>query len=262
MKRDDFEALGNKHKRYETNYNQQRLMDSVPFIVRLDGRAFHTFTKGLEKPHDPNLSAAMTETLVNLVREFNADVGYTQSDEITLVFKNDSASLFDGRVLKIASIMSAACSVFFTHAILKNLPHKAAKYPIFDAHVFPVPNMNEAVENLLWRQADASRNSLTMLASAHFTPKELHKAGSVKKHDMLHSIGINWNDFPVHFKRGIFARRFRVERNLTFDELSKIPVLHQPQGPIVRSEVRLFDPGVLSKDMTENVYNLFCKSDY
>jgi tRNA(His) 5'-end guanylyltransferase len=257
MNRYDFESLGDKHKRFEETNTMQRVMDDIPFIVRLDGRSFHTFTRGLERPYDVRMCDAMINTMTALVKEFNPDIGYTQSDEITLVFLNETMPLFDGRIAKLGTILAAKCSVLFNREILKRLPEKTDMLPVFDARVWSVPNKYIAAENLLWRQADASRNSLTMAAHAHFSTRELHGAGYAKKHNMLNSVGINWDDYPTHFKRGTFAKKFKVLRALPDEVLAQIPAIQRPKGPVERLEVQTFDPGVLTEHLDQLEVKLF-----
>ena len=241
MRRSDFDALGDKHKMFESREAGQRLMPGLPFVVRLDGRSFHTFTRGLARPYDERLSRAMIETTKFLVSETHASVGYTQSDEISLAFPNtdpDASIMFKGRIQKICSILAALTSVKFNRLVLANLQEKSHLTPVFDARVWPYPNLELVAEHFLWRETDATRNSLTMAAHAFYSHKELHKAGYEKKHEMLYAKGINWNDYPAFFKRGTYVRRESVTKELTAAELARIPEGRRPNGPVVRSELR------------------------
>ena len=247
MNRTDFEILGNKQKRFEESFGSLKLVPGIPYIVRLDGHSFHTVTKGMRRPYDERLSRAMTETTQYLVGRYNASVGYTQSDEITLGFLGTDFMLFDGRIVKICTILASACTAKFNEIINREFPGglpSGVELPEFDARAFSLQTQ-DLIDNLVWRQTDASRNSLTMAAHAHFPQKELHGAGKAKKHDMLMSIGINWNDYPVHFKRGIFVRKMKVWKQLDPEILAKIPPDRRPTGPIIRNVVKTFDPGVL-----------------
>lgn len=236
MKRRDFEELGNRMKKYEDVTNTS-LVQGIPFIVRLDGKAFHTFTKGMKKPYDENMSHAMMSTCSYLVESFNASVGYTQSDEISLVFLPREDQLYSGRIQKISSVLASTASAKFNQIIAKVLPEKASMLPVFDARTFNVPDIRIAAEQLVWREADATRNSLTMAAHSHFTTKELHKKGFNEKHDMLHSVGVNWNDYPDFFKRGSYFKRVKTLVELTDIQLADIPEKYRPAEPIVRSIV-------------------------
>lgn len=244
MKRQDFEDMGDRHKAFEAREANVRLMPGLPVIARLDGRAFHTFTRGMARPYDERMSRAMIATTKYLVENTHAAIGYTQSDEITLAFPNGDSSkemLFDGRVQKLCSILAAMATAKFNQVIAETMPEKAHMLPLFDARVFAYPTLALAAENLLWRETDATRNSLTMAAHAHYSHKELHKAGYAKKHEMLFAKGVNWNDYPAFFKRGTYVRRETVLKHLTEEEMARIPEKHRPQGPVMRSEVQELD---------------------
>jgi tRNA(His) 5'-end guanylyltransferase len=236
VNRHDFELLGDKHKRYEAR-EDSTIMPGIPVLVRLDGRAFHTFTRGLERPFDKNFTDCMVEATKALVKEMHANVGYTQSDEITLGYLNPDPAvemMFAGRVQKIVSIHAAYASVRFNKLVEKLLPEKAAFHPIFDARVYAYPNWDLAAESFLWRETDATRNSLAMAAQAHFSQKELEGKGRSAMHEMLFQKGINWNDYPTFFKKGTYVRRGVEARLLTEEELLRIPVDRRPTGPVTR----------------------------
>ena len=127
-------------------------------MIRLDGKSFSTFTKGLKRPYDERLSNLMVETTKFLVKETNACCGYTQSDEITLVLyteEKNSKLYFGGRLFKITSTLSAKPSVFFNRELPKYLPEKTDAIPTFNCRVWQVPSLIEAANVLLWREQDA-----------------------------------------------------------------------------------------------------------
>lgn len=240
MKRADFESMGDRQKAFESREANRRLMQGLPVLVRLDGRSFHTFTNGLARPYDERLSRAMVETAKFLVEETHASIGYTQSDEISLAFPGLTTSqsiIFDGRQQKMCSVFASLASVKFNQLILELIPEKAKLLPVFDARVWSVPNLDLAAEHFLWREADATRNSLTMAAHSMYSHKKLHGVSAAKKHDMLKDKGVNWNDYPTFFKRGTYVRREQVSRHLTEQELKGIPEKYRPQGPVTRSVV-------------------------
>lgn len=247
MNRIDFESLGDIQKRYESVYTDRKLIPNLPVMIRLDGRAFHTFTNGLARPFDEQFSDCMIRTMKHLVEEFNPAVAYTQSDEITLGFLPTQDLLFGGKVSKIETITAASCSVKFNSLLLSRLPNKVHLLPVFDSRVWNVPTIDAMIDNFIWRQTDASRNSITMAAHTYFSNSELHGVGTNKKLDMLCSKGINWNDYPVHFKRGIFARKNMIVVELDELTLSRIPEHKRPTGPILRRRVDTFDPDVLTR---------------
>lgn len=226
---EDFETLGDRMKGYEQRgFCRDYINPGEAFIVRLDGRAFHTFTKNIKKPFDPVMSTAMTNTMKALTAEFNADVGYCQSDEISLVFlpNVEDQLVFGGRVQKIISLLAARASVIFNIEIWNQAPSyiKEGSEPIFDARIIPVPSRVEALNNIIWRQRDAVKNAISMAAHAYFPHTELHKLTGAEKQEKLFSeMGINFNDYPPLFKRGIFARRETVNMAIDEETLSKMP---------------------------------------
>ena len=232
------DAMGDRMKQFEMAEAGRKAMPGLPLLVRLDGRSFHTFTRGLKRPFDPDLSTCMVETTRALVDEFNAAIGYTQSDEISLLFPAPE-TLFDGRFQKLTSVMAGYCSAVFARLALTRLPTKASQVPCFDARAWQVPTKEEAVNAFMWREDDAVKNSVTMAAAAHYSHKQLMNKNTGEKHDMLHEKGVNWNDFPAHFKRGVYLKRKLYEKTLTAEELNKIPEKYRPKAgqKVIRSEV-------------------------
>lgn len=227
MKKND--ALGDRMKAYENQTCGIRLIPRIPVIARLDGKGFSKFTKGLKRPYDKRLSDLMVETTKYLVKETNANCGYTQSDEITLVFYTDkieSSIYFNGRLFKMIGDLAAMASVYFNKELSKYLPEKSEKMPRFDARVYNVPNLDEAVNSFIWREMDATKNSITMAASEYYSHKELHSKNGSEKQEMLFEKGINWNDYPSFFKRGTYVQRKRVLIPFTKEEIDKLPKSH------------------------------------
>jgi tRNA(His) 5'-end guanylyltransferase len=122
-------------------------MRGLPLLARLDGRAFHTFTRDLPRPYAPGMSALMIETTRYLVAEMNARVGYTQSDEISLAWYEPSSSAteypFDGRYQKLASVLAGMASARFCQLLPTHLPSKVGTTPHFDCRVWQVPSLDE-----------------------------------------------------------------------------------------------------------------------
>jgi tRNA(His) 5'-end guanylyltransferase len=186
----------------------------------------------------------MAEMTKALVKEMHANVGYTQSDEITLGYLNPDPSkemMFAGRVQKIVSIHAAYASVKFNKFVAEVLKGKSHLDPIFDARVYAYPNWDLAAESFLWRETDATRNSLAMAAQAHFSQKELEGKGRSAMHEMLFQKGINWNDYPTFFKKGTYIRRGTEARLLTEEELARMPEKHRPAGPVTRPVMTTLD---------------------
>ena len=230
------QKLGDRMKAYENQAYSDRLMKYLPAVARLDGKAFHTFCRGLEKPFDGNLTALMQETTKYLVKLTNACIGYTQSDEITLIWHTtdrDAQIYFDGRVNKIVSVLASQCSVYFNEKLAEYLPEKyitvsaSGNYPVFDCRVWNVPTEMEAVNVLKWREMDAIRNSKQAVGQANFSHKELHGKNVDEIVELLKGRGINWDEYADCFKRGTFIQRRDVVRPFTVDEIDKLPAQHE-----------------------------------
>lgn len=224
------DELGDRMKMYEGMEAGRRLMPLLPVLARIDGRAFHSFTRGMDRPFDPMFSACMVDTTIALVRETGACMGYTQSDEITLAWHSrtmQSQIWFDGRVAKMTSQLAAQATLIFYRLVLARMPMKyAERLPTFDARVWNVPNRTEGANVFLWREWDATKNSVSMAASAHYSHKELLGKNGAQKHEMLHAKGVNWNDYHAFFKRGAFIQRRQVSTPFGSDELALLPPKH------------------------------------
>lgn len=222
------DELGTRMKEFYEQVPKTRLMRRTPVAIRIDGKAFHTFTRGFQKPFDETLIKAMQETTKYLCENIQGCVlGYTQSDEITLILVDykrlNSSAWFDYEVQKMCSIAASMATLAFNRAFnglcFEELVHWALKVEdapsyilahdtvrekgaMFDARCFNIPK--EEVANLIyWRQLDATRNSIQMVGQANFSHKELQGKSCNAIQDMLHEQkGINWNDYPTHMKRG------------------------------------------------------------
>lgn len=232
MTRDD---LGDRMKDYYESRSKTRLTRRMPVIIRLDGKAFHTFTKGFKKPFDMIMVKAMQETMKYLCENIQGCVlGYTQSDEITLVlidYQNlNSDAWFDYEVQKLCSVSASMATFAFNRnfARLAALePEKktkqtnayteaASKGAFFDARCFNIPK-EEVTNCLLWRQQDATRNSIHMTGRAYFSHKQIEGLNSNDIQNLLfQEKGINWNDLPTTLKRGSCCiKKYRQTMNQT-----------------------------------------------
>jgi tRNA(His) 5'-end guanylyltransferase len=244
------DPFGNRMKAYEATGTSQRLLPDLPVIARLDGRAFHNFCKkNFEVPYDKDFNNAMLATTEYLVAETNALIGYTQSDEITLVLRNDynSPMLFDGKVFKLTSVLASMATVMFNRMILP----KVLDFATFDCRVVNVPVKEEACNVLLWRENDATRNSIFSLARTLYSHKELDKKKSTELQEMIFQKDINWNDCSPHQKRGIYVRMETVERKYTPEEIAGLPEKHEacanPDLIVKRREMRYVNMPPFSK---------------
>ena len=250
----DNSDLGNRQKFYE-GLTDTHLMPLVPVMVRLDGRCFSRFTKDLERPYDKRFSDLMIETARFLVKETNARISYTQSDEISLVLLNerfDSELFMGGRSFKMISIMSAITTAFFNRNLPKYLPEKIDGMPVFDCRVWNVPSKTEAVNALIFREQDATRNSISMAAQSQFSHNQLMNKSCDQMQEMLfQEKGINWNDYPSFFKRGTYVQKYKIERPFTAEEIEKLPSKHNarndPDLKVMRSEIRVIELPIMTK---------------
>lgn len=216
-------------KEYYENIPKTKLMRRCPVALRIDGKAFHTFTKGFKRPFDDILNTTMQQTMKYLCENIQGcALGYTQSDEITLILIDyqtlTTSAWFDYEVQKLCSVGASMATMRFNQEFRKQVldycgdhigldSDEAIKYSttlqqavtkgaMFDCRCFNVPK--EEVTNLiLWRQLDATRNSIEMIGRAYFSHKELMYKNTDKIQDMLYKqFNVNWNDFPTKYKRG------------------------------------------------------------
>ena len=217
--------LGKRMKEFYESVPKSKLMRRTPVAIRIDGKAFHTFTRGFVKPFDRVLMESMQETMLYLCENIQGCVfGYTQSDEITLIlidYQNlETAAWFDYEVQKMCSVAASMATMAFNKFFRQNVETYVRKPPfsadplanryiaavdkgaMFDARCFNIPR--EEVCNLVyWRQLDASRNSIQMVAQSKFSHKELQGKSCAELQEMLMATyGINWNNYPIDCKRG------------------------------------------------------------
>jgi tRNA(His) guanylyltransferase len=248
------DSFGDRMKMYENSEAGRRFMPLLPVCARLDGKTFHTFTHGLERPFDPRLTELMRQTTKYLVETTGASIGYTQSDEISLVwysFEFKSQIYFDGRIQKMASVLAAMTTAYFNKYLPEFLPEKSDAMPLFDCRVWQVPTLEEAANTFLWREVDAKKNSISMAARHYYSHRELHQKTGNEMQEMLFQKGVNWNDYPNHFKRGTFVQRHKLVRGFSAEELEQLPPKHQahnkPDLVIERTEVRFLEMPPFSK---------------
>jgi tRNA(His) 5'-end guanylyltransferase len=250
----DNSNIGDRMKFYEMAEAGRMLMPLLPVCVRIDGKCFSKFTKGFARPYDERMSRTMVETTIALVEEYNALVGYTQSDEISLILYTDSNKSqlpFNGRIQKLIGDMAAFASLKFNHLIDANIPEKSGQMARFDCRVWNVPNKTEASNAILWREFDATKNSVSMAAQHHISHSDLQGKHTGEMQDMLHELGVNWNDYPAFFKRGTYVLKKKKMTKFSDEELERLPAKHQartnPDLTIERSVVEAVDMPVFSK---------------
>lgn len=211
----DRTALGDRMKRYEATYRHV-LPKRTYTILRLDGRAFHTYLRGAVKPYDETFMTDMDAVTAALCAEVSgAKLAYTQSDEISILITDfatpDTEPWFGGVTAKILSV-----SASFATAVLNE--RRPGKRALFDARAFTLSDAVEVANYFIWRQRDAVRNSITMAAQAKYSPKQLHGVKSGRMQEMLFvDHGINWNDYPGGCKRGRVAIKQEGDREVVYE---------------------------------------------
>ena len=230
------DELGTRMKTFYEAVPDTKLVKRMPVAIRIDGKAFHTFTQGFKRPFDEVLINTMQQTTQYLCQNIQGCVlGYVQSDEITLILVDyqtlTTEAWFDYRVEKLCSIAASMATMAFNRAFANNvgdyctytyecmdnthenyehiLSLAVDKGAMFDARCFNIPK--EEVTNLIyWRQLDASRNSIQMVGQAYFSQKELQDKSCSDIQDMLMTKGVNWNDLPTYQKRGSCCVRNKI----------------------------------------------------
>jgi len=262
------DALGDRMKTFYEGIFNHTMPRRTNIIIRLDGKAFHTYTRGLKKPYDTGLNDDMDATTQYLCKNIQGcKCGYVQSDEISLLLtdydKLETDAWFGNKIQKMVSVAaSMATSKFnqlrYIRAIGNQEPGtdiskvlSTMRVAEFDARVFVIPNQEEVVNYFLWRQQDATRNSISMLAQAYFSQNELHGKKTNDMQDMLMlEKKINWNDEPIRFKRGGFVKKITRVDNVvvqSYDMMSSGDISARATG-ITRSAWETVDIPIISQD--------------
>lgn len=223
------DLLGDRMKEYES-IPKVRLMRKTPAIIRIDGKAFHSFTRGMVKPFDVILMGAMQRTMLDLCKNVQGCVfGYTQSDEITLVLTDyrtiNTDAWFGYVVQKMCSIASSMATTYFNlnfASMVTNIATNNGQYKIdtytpkfnkamFDARVFSIPK-HEVCNCLIWRQQDAIRNSVQSVAHAYLGHSKSHgKSSEELKKVLMEAKNIEWGSYPVDCQRGACCYKKEVD---------------------------------------------------
>jgi len=202
MKDDEF---GDRMKQYEREYTSARIPVTDILCVRIDGKNFSKYTKSFTKPFDQRMTDLMVNTTYMLVKELRPDIGYTQSDEITLIFapsEKQSEYVLSGKVSKLNSVIASMASAFFN----KQLPTDAPP-AFFDCRSWGVPNMVEASNVLLWRAQDARKNSVSALFRWTAGHKTMHGLNGQQMATVLENeYDVRWKDLPNQWKYGTYIK--------------------------------------------------------
>lgn len=265
----DRTTLGDRMKNNYENITRYYLTRRMPVIIRIDGRAFHTFTRGFKKPFDDILVNTMQDTMKYLCENIQGCVlGYTQSDEISLVL-TDYAELttdawFGNNLQKMCSVSASMATLAFNKAFndnivkyidnnlnadcgvtkdlteyTKTLINARNKGAMFDSRVFTIPK-EEVCNYFIWRQQDATRNSIQSVGQANFSQKELQGKSCNNIQDMLMlQKGINWNDYSTTLKRGSCC--IKIDDGITkYDEVGNICDYIHSSKWVIDNEIPIF----------------------
>ena len=268
------DTLGDRMKDFYESRSKYKLSRRTNVMIRVDGKAFHTYTKGLKRPHDEGLAEDMDLTTKYLCENIQgAKMGYVQSDEISIwltdyeTIKTDA--WFDFEIDKMCSIAASLATAKFNQLRMKRscvssdpfigptslFPHDLDNFKLamFDARAFALPTQDEVVNYFIWRQQDATRNSISMAAQALYSDNELKGRGSNEKQELMHAKGVNWNDYSYRFKRG--GAIIKTSQNWVI----KInPDTKKPIGKPTRLTASLYDQ--LGDPSTWKEYKFFTRS--
>ena len=219
------DALSVRQKEFYEKRTRTYLPRRTYTIIRIDGKAFHTYTKSLNKPFDEDLIEAMDSTAIYLCKNIQgAKLAYVQSDEITIVMTDfdtlQTDAWFDGEVQKIVSVSASMATREFNRVrIIQQLANGIdikyilnGKLAEFDSRVFTIPFKEEVLNNIIWRQRDCVRNSISSVAQSLFSHTLLTGKNQSDMQEMCFEKGVNWNDFPEKQKRG----RVIVKRQINY----------------------------------------------
>lgn len=253
-------SLGDRMKEYESVHTQTSLIPRMPVYVRIDGRAFHTFTRGLDKPFDLDFAWTMKETTKHLHDKTNAFISYVQSDEISLCYLEPSKMPFETRLFKLESVLAGmASAAFCIYGMKTKLKDRIEKFiPHFDCRVCQLP-LEEIPNMLLFRERDCLKNAITLVALEHFSNKQIHKKNGDEKIEMLADVGVDFNkDIDEDFRYGVWFRRVVFQKELDAETLAKIPENQKKLDEdgkmfVTRSEVRQVKFGMPLSNMANKL---------
>ena len=256
------DALGDRMKDFYEDRTRIKLPRRTYTIIRIDGKAFHTYTKGMERPFDEGLIQDMDETTTYLCKNIQGvKFGYVQSDEISLLLTDfddlTTDMWFDGNLQKMASIAASIATAKFNQLRMYRVCHagndiegyldmdeiETFKLAMFDARVFQIPSSVEVENYFIWRQQDATRNSISSVAQSLYSPKELHSVKTDQMQEMIFQKGINWNDYSPRKKRGGFISKVLIVNGKPKQENQEIFI-----EDVVRSKWLTLDCPVFTQD--------------
>ena len=250
------DALGDRMKEFYEDRTRIKLPRRTFTIIRIDGKAFHTYTRGLERPFDEDLIEDMDATAAYLCKNIQgAKFAYVQSDEISLLLTDfdelGTHAWFDNNLQKMVSVAASMATAEFNRLRLmrgfgnyEQTPTKGRaiisqfNMAQFDARAFQIPFIDEVENYFIWRQQDAVRNSISSVAQSLYSPRELHGVKTDQMQELIFQKGINWNDYAPRKKRGGIIRKVEkvfVRRDTTAEVTQETVVI--PESAIYKRNV-------------------------
>lgn len=240
------DALGDRMKEFYEDRTRIKLPRRTFTIIRIDGKAFHTYTKGLQRPFDQGLIDDMNETTAYLCKNIQgAKFGYVQSDEISLVLTDfddlGTHAWFDNNLQKMVSVAASMATAKFNQLRMARATWEGNdiegmldvddiqnfKLAMFDARAFQIPFIDEVKNYFIWRQQDAVRNSISSVAQSLYSTKELHGVKTDQMQELIFQKGINWNDYDFRMKRGAVIGKV---------ETTSIRTMQGPNEEVIETE--------------------------
>lgn len=259
------DALSNRMKRYE-NVNRNYLTPRTYTIIRVDGKAFHTFTKKFKRPFDEDLVNMMDMTALYLAKKVQGcKLAYVQSDEISLVLTDfddlNTSAWFDGNIQKIVSVSASMATAEFNRYLLMNYVQSgkvlidaltateiySMNFAEFDSRTYTIPTKTEVINYLVWRQKDATRNSIAMVAQSLCSVSELKNKNGDQQQELIFQKGQNWNDYDDGLKRGRVIMRVAEHIPVNFYAPPK-PLVGEDVEPPMRMKWRVVNPPIFTQE--------------
>ena len=213
------DSIGDRMKANYENRSRFSMARRSYTLIRVDGKTFHTYTRGLIRPFDDGLIEDMDATAIYLCKNImGAKLAFVQSDEISILLtdfeETGKEAWFDNNLQKMCSVSASMATRAFNESRLKRLGLDKMKWAEFDSRVFQIPQKTEVENYFIWRQQDTTRNSISSVAQALYGSKQLHGKNTDAQQELIFQKGINWNDYAPKYKRGRIILKETYEKPL------------------------------------------------
>lgn len=263
-----YDELGDRVKAFESKANAEQFDPHSFILARVDGRAFHTFTKGMAKPYDDMVFTAMIGATIAVSADLKPRLAFVQSDEATFCWhypKREQVQMcelpFNGRVQKLCSLLAGAfSSAFLDTCVRQDAPRylELNRVPVFDCRVWDVPTYKDQVDAFTWREKDAVKNAVSSAACTIATPKELEGLRHRERLALMAERGLDWPSFPNAYKHGAYVRRLTTSEPLDPVTWASIPEAKRPPaGTVVDRHRVAVDEQMLSIKQLGNPEEFF-----